>query len=453
MSDARTTAGRSADVSPFGVYVHWPFCAQKCPYCDFNSHVRHQGWDEERFLGAYRRELDAVAVLLGGRRVSSIFFGGGTPSLMQPKTVAAILDHVAKLWTIDAGAEVTLEANPGSVEAERFRGYRSAGINRVSMGLQSLRDAELKKLGRIHTVAEAKAALGIARKTFERFSFDLIYARPGQTVQDWRAELAEALELANDHVSLYQLTIEPDTPYAALHAAGKLVVPDPDAALALYEITAELTAAKGLAAYEISNHARQGAESRHNLLYWRYGEYAGVGPGAHGRLVHSGSRHATVTERHPEAWAAAVEQKGHGFTEMTPLSRLEEADELLLMGLRLSEGVDLGRLAEVGGVSPSRAAVEELCELELVECKARDRATPVPQEDWRANELTEIPMCAGPGLAPESLPLPARRGAGAASMRATPRGRFVLNSVVAKLAKSFVPAGDAAAMDISRDAH
>ena len=327
---------------PFGVYIHWPFCAQKCPYCDFNSHVRFGGWDEARFLKAYLRELDSVAGMIaaspsprssrgeghgvavppargegpqytlsqataphvmsktcfqhdplpiegmgrGNRRtVSSIFFGGGTPSLMKPQTVGAILDHIAKLWPIDANAEITIEANPGSVEATRFKGYRDAGVNRVSMGLQSLRDDDLKKLGRIHTVAESKAALNIARSTFNRFSFDLIYARPKQTPQDWRAELAEALDLAGDHISLYQLTIEPDTPYAALHASGKLIVPDADAALALYEITQEMTAARGLNSYEISNHARAGQESQHNLLYWRYGEYAGIGPGAHGRLL------------------------------------------------------------------------------------------------------------------------------------------------------------------------
>ena len=230
----------------FGVYIHWPFCAQKCPYCDFNSHVRFGGWDEARFLNAFKRELDHTAAVIGPRDVRSIFFGGGTPSLMKPETVAAILDHIGKLWRIDAQAEITIEANPGSVEAERFKGYRAAGINRVSMGLQSLRDADLKKLGRIHTVAESKAALKIAQAAFERFSFDLIYARPGQTPDAWRAELAEALDLAGDHISLYQLTIEPDTPFAALHAAGKLIIPDPDAALALYEITQELTEAKGV---------------------------------------------------------------------------------------------------------------------------------------------------------------------------------------------------------------
>lgn len=457
----------------FGVYIHWPFCAQKCPYCDFNSHVRFGGWDEARFLAAYRRELDAVAEMIEtapsprlqaqrmergeSRTVSSIFFGGGTPSLMKPQTVAGILDHIAKLWPLDADAEITLEANPGSVESARFAGYRAAGVNRVSTGFQSLDDAELRKLGRIHTVAEAKAALKIARTTFERFSFDLIYARPGQTADAWRRELSEALALAGDHISLYQLTIEHDTPYAALHAAGKLKVPDEDQARALYEITQELTAARGLPVYEISNHARPGEESRHNLVYWRYGEYAGVGPGAHGRLLASftsplvgeagrGARLATVAERNPERWCEMVERDGHGFTEMTPLSRAEQADELLLMGLRLREGVDLGRLARVGGVKPSAEAIEELRALGLVETvwtatAANATPSPVCQDrpgNWRANELEPIPVCTGPGLAPEknadhSPAVPAR-------IRATPDGRFVLNTVVAKLSKSFSPA-------------
>ena len=485
--DKRTDPG-------FGVYIHWPFCAQKCPYCDFNSHVRFGGWDEPRFLAAYLRELDAVAGMLstsprswgtpvspnplppvgrvrvggittvgvsgspspglphegGGaidglqedRTVSSIFFGGGTPSLMKPQTVGAILEHIAKLWLVEANAEITLEANPGSVEATRFRGYRDAGVNRVSMGLQSLRDDELKKLGRIHTVAESKAALEIARKTFQRFSFDLIYARPKQTPQDWRAELAEALDLAGNHISLYQLTIEPDTPFAALHAAGKLVVPDADAALELYEVTQELTAARGLLPYEISNHAKPGEESRHNLLYWRYGEYAGVGPGAHGRLFipsprpsrgEGGTdRTATVTEKNPEAWVAAVERLGHGLTELTPLTRAEQADEMLLMGLRLREGIDLDRLARLGGVAPSAHELADLEHLGLIEVLRTSRQTS-PQAgfgNWRADELEPIILCASP----VSMTAPYAP----THIRATPRGRFVLNAVVARLSKTFV---------------
>lgn len=416
----------------FGVYVHWPFCAQKCPYCDFNSHVRHKGWDEARFLSAYKREIDWVADRIGPRTATSVFFGGGTPSLMQPDTVAGILDHIAKRWGIASGAEITLEANPGSVEAARFRGFRHAGINRVSIGVQSLRDDELRKLGRIHTVDEAKAALRIARSTFERFSFDLIYARPGQAADDWRRELGEALDLAGDHLSLYQLTIEPDTPYAALHAAGKLVVPDEYDAGALYEITEEMTAARGLAAYEVSNYARSGAESRHNLLYWRYGEYAGIGPGAHGRIVANGQREATITERNPEAWAAHIEGAGNGLTELIALSKAEQADEMLLMGLRLAEGIDLSQLAALGGVRPSNAAIDELTELGLLQTVASAPRDAVA--DWRRNELDEIMACAGPGLAPEAQPYPGHR------IRVTPQGRLVLNAIVAKLSNGLQPA-------------
>jgi putative oxygen-independent coproporphyrinogen III oxidase len=416
----------------FGVYVHWPFCAQKCPYCDFNSHVRHKGWDEARFLSAYQREIDWLADRIGPRVTTSVFFGGGTPSLMQPETVAGILDHIAKRWGIAPDAEITLEANPGSVEAGRFRGFRSAGINRVSIGVQSLRDAELRKLGRIHSVQEATTAIDIARKTFERFSFDLIYARPGQTADDWRQELREALDLAGDHLSLYQLTIEPDTPYAALHAAGKLVIPDAYDAGALYEITDEMTAARGLAAYEVSNYARPGSESRHNLLYWRYGEYAGVGPGAHGRIIADSQREATISERNPEAWVAAVEDNGHGIVELTALSDAEQADEMLLMGLRLSEGVDLARLAELGGVRPSSEVISELGDLGLLQSAAA--APSMSPGNWRRNELDEIMVCAGPGLPPEKgLCAPNR-------IRATPQGRLVLNAVVAKLSNSFQPA-------------
>ena len=420
----------------FGIYIHWPFCAQKCPYCDFNSHVRHSGWDEARFLAAYKQELDHTAALIGPREVRSIFFGGGTPSLMKPETTAAILGHIGKLWDVKPNAEITLEANPGSVEAGRFRGYRDAGVNRVSMGFQSLRDDDLKRLGRIHTVDESKAALKIARETFERFSFDLIYARPGQQPDAWRDELAEALDLAGDHVSLYQLTIEPDTPYAALHASGKLVVPDQDAALALYEITQDMTAARGLLPYEISNHARPGEESQHNLLYWRYGEYAGVGPGAHGRVLAGGKRFATVAEKNPEAWAALVETHGHGLTEMTELTPTEQADEMLLMGLRLREGIDLNRLAALGGVRPSETAIAHLRHLGLIETgMGGSFASDVALVRAR-NELDPIAMCASPGLAPE-----APGGPGKPSLiRATPKGRFVLNAVVAELSKSFVAA-------------
>ena len=403
----------------FGVYVHWPFCAQKCPYCDFNSHVRFAGWDEPRFLNAYLRELDNVKERTGRQTVHSIFFGGGTPSLMRPSTVAAILEQIAKLWPIAAGAEITLEANPNSVEAGRFAGYRAAGVNRVSIGVQSLRDDELKRLGRLHSVSEARTAIDIARRTFDRFSFDLIYARPGQTAGAWRAELSEALALAGGHLSLYQLTIEPDTPFADLHARGKLVVPDPDAALDLYMLTQEMTAAAGLPAYEISNHAAPGEESRHNLLYWRYGAYAGVGPGAHGRLVLAdGTRLATVAERNPERWAGCVEAGGHGFVEEEALSLEEQADEMLLMGLRLTEGIDLEVMARRFGFSPAASELEELENLELLEIV-----------NDRAGDPDIIRACVGPGMRPTASPGPPLRPA----VRAAGSGRFVLNELVRRL--------------------
>jgi oxygen-independent coproporphyrinogen-3 oxidase len=347
--------------------VHWPFCASKCPYCDFNSHVRAGGIDEARYLAAYQRELEHWAALAPGRTVASVFFGGGTPSLMSAATVGAILETIARHWRIAPGAEVTLEANPSSVEAARFRGYRAAGVNRVSLGVQSLDDAQLRALGRLHTVTEATAAIEVARGAFERFSFDLIYTRPGQTLEAWGAELGKALALADRHVSLYQLTIEPGTPFADLHARGKLVVPDSERAYDFYALTQEMCEVRGLPAYEISNHAAAGEESRHNLLYWRYGEYAGIGPGAHGRVVVDGVRRATVAARNPEGWVALVESGGHGIAESTSLTRAEEADETLLMGLRLTEGLDLGRLRVLTGFVPQERAIVELVTLGLVE--------------------------------------------------------------------------------------
>jgi oxygen-independent coproporphyrinogen-3 oxidase len=355
------------DPAAFGVYVHWPFCAAKCPYCDFNSHVRHAGWDEPRFLAAFLKEIDTTAGLTGPRVVSSVFFGGGTPSLMAPATTAAILDAIARRWTVAPDAEITLEANPSSVEAGRFAGFKAAGVNRVSLGVQSLRDAELQKLGRIHSAAEAKAAIAIARRTFARMSFDLIYARPRQTLDQWREELGEALSLAADHLSLYQLTIEPATPFAALHKAGKLVVPDDETARDLYALTEDMTAHHGLPAYEVSNYARPGEESRHNQLYWRYGTYAGIGPGAHGRLPVGHARIATVTERNPEAWRTAVEQSGDGLVDRTALSPVEMTDEALLMGLRLVEGLDLDRLAALAGLEPQPATIDGLVAHGLLE--------------------------------------------------------------------------------------
>ncbi|HML13615.1 MAG TPA: radical SAM family heme chaperone HemW [Xanthobacteraceae bacterium] len=368
--DARKRAGTDAG---FGVYVHWPFCLSKCPYCDFNSHVRHAAIDEARFVRAFAAEIAATAARIPGREAVSIFFGGGTPSLMQPSTVGAILDAIARHWSLAPDVEVTLEANPTSVEATRFRGYRAAGVNRVSLGVQALDDAALAALGRLHSAAEALAAVSIARATFPRYSFDLIYARPGQTVAAWRDELARAIAQAGDHLSLYQLTIEPDTPFATLHAAGKLATPDDDTARALYDATQDVCDAHGLPAYEISNHARPGGQCRHNLVYWRYGEYAGIGPGAHGRLDVNGRRYATAAEKNPEQWLALVEARGHGLTVDETLTRTEQADELLLMGLRLAEGIELARYAAVAGkpLDPSRIA--DLAQGGLVETTREGR--------------------------------------------------------------------------------
>jgi oxygen-independent coproporphyrinogen-3 oxidase len=362
----------------FGVYLHWPFCAAKCPYCDFNSHVRHQPPDQPRFAAAFRRELEHFRERTGPREVTSIFLGGGTPSLMEPDTVGALLETVSDLWTVPNGIEVTLEANPSSVEAGRFRGYRAAGVNRVSMGVQALNDADLRFLGRLHNVAEAKVAIELAREIFPRLSFDLIYARPGQTIAAWEQELAQAIDLAADHLSLYQLTIEEGTRFHALHAAGKFVMPDPDLSADLYAVTQQVTASRGLPAYEISNHARPGAESRHNLVYWRYGEYVGAGPGAHGRFVEGGRRVVTFTEKMPETWANLVEAKGSGVAGGETLSRAEEADEFLMMGLRLAEGIDLARYESMSGRSLSSPRIAVLQDEGLVEPigNSRLRATP-----------------------------------------------------------------------------
>jgi len=367
-------ARTSADIEPgFGVYVHWPFCLSKCPYCDFNSHVRRAEIDEPRFVRAFAAEIAATAARIPGREAVSIFFGGGTPSLMQPATVGAILDAIARHWRLAPNLEVTLEANPTSVEATRFRGYRAAGVNRVSLGVQALDDAALAALGRLHSAAEALAAVDIARATFPRYSFDLIYARPGQSIAAWRTELAPALRQAGDHLSLYQLTIEQDTPFAALHAAGKLAIPDEDTARTLYDATQEVCGAHGLPAYEISNHARPGGECRHNLVYWRYGEYAGIGPGAHGRLDVNGRRRATATEKNPERWLALVEAHGHGLVVDDSLTRSEQADELLLMGLRLAEGIELARYAEVAGRPLDAERIVELVQGGLVETTPEGR--------------------------------------------------------------------------------
>ena len=351
----------------FGVYVHWPFCLSKCPYCDFNSHVRHAQVDEARYLRAFHREIAATGERTRGRTVSSIFFGGGTPSLMQPSTIAGVLNSIARQWRVADDAEITLEANPTSVEAERFRGYRTAGVNRVSLGVQALDDRALAELGRMHTSREALDAVAVARTVFERYSFDLIYARPGQTPQQWANELKAALAHAGEHLSLYQLTIEPDTPFAALHAAGKLKTPDDDTARALYDTTQEICSARGLPAYEISNHARPGAECRHNLVYWRTHEYAGIGPGAHGRLDIDGERRATATEKRPETWLMRVEAQGHGVVTDDVLTREEMADEFLLMGLRLAEGIDIAHYATLAGRALDPERIGALREHGLIE--------------------------------------------------------------------------------------
>ncbi len=332
------------DGSPgFAVYVHWPFCAAKCPYCDFNSHVRHQAPDQSAYAAAFEQEIAHMAALQPGRQVTSMFFGGGTPSLMEPSTVARILEAIDKAWPSRSGMEVTLEANPSSADAGRFRGYREAGVNRLSLGVQSLDDAQLKFLGRLHSADEARNAIDMARETFPRLSFDMIYARPDQTLDQWESELTAAIDLAADHLSLYQLTIEQGTPFYDLNRNGRLQVPDTEQAAQLYELTQQITNDRGLPAYEISNHAKPGSESRHNLTYWRFGLWAGIGPGAHGRLSMNDGRHATSTMRNPEKWLELVNCQGHGMVENDLLSHEDAGDEMLLMGLRLREGLDVGR--------------------------------------------------------------------------------------------------------------
>ncbi len=377
MSATKEIAGPpQTDATPdpgFGIYVHWPFCLSKCPYCDFNSHVRAKPVDEARFLAAYKAELGHRAALTGGRVVSSIFFGGGTPSLMSPASVANILDAIAGHWHIASGAEITLEANPTSVEAKRFKGFRSAGINRVSLGVQAMNDVDLKMLGRGHTAAEALHAVELAASMFDRFSFDLIYARPGQTAAGWKQELATALRRAKDHISLYQLTIEEGTIFARLHDAGRLALPNPGLARELWDVTQETTQEAGLPTYEISNHARPGAESRHNLIYWRSGEYIGVGPGAHGRLSSINGRRAQAAERHPETWLTLVASKGHGLVEDDYLSAEERGDEFLLMGLRLSEGIEPAAFQATSGRGLDPRRVASLIEDGMVEYTPRGR--------------------------------------------------------------------------------
>jgi oxygen-independent coproporphyrinogen-3 oxidase len=374
----------------FGIYVHWPYCAQKCPYCDFNSHVR-DSFDDLRWANAIGRELAFVKSLdRPSSPVTSVFFGGGTPSLMSGRAVGGVLETIARLWTLAPDAEVTIEANPNSVEQARFRDYRAAGVNRVSIGVQAFDDAALKALGRLHGAREAKDAIALGLKIFPRASFDLIYARPGQSEADWCCELDEALGYGTEHLSLYQLTIEPGTQYATLERQGKLSVPGDDTAAGLYDVTQARCALAGLPAYEISNHARPGAESRHNLLYWRYGDYAGVGPGAHGRLTLGGRRMASEALRLPERWLKAVEDQGHGLT-LAEIAPQDAAREHLLMSLRLSEGLDLEGYRARWGMAPDE---------------------------------TRIAALAGAGLLTSD----------GARLAATPRGRLVLNTLIAQLA-------------------
>lgn len=373
----------------FALYVHWPFCEAKCPYCDFNSHVV-SGVDQARWAEALAAEIRRYALQTPGRHLSSIFFGGGTPSLMLPETVARVIDTARDCWTFANDIEITLEANPRSVEASRFEGYARAGVNRVSMGVQSLRADDLKRLGRLHDVDEAKAAFKIARSVFQRVSFDLIYARQGQTLDDWRAELTEALDMAVDHFSLYQLTVEPGTAFWERAQRGKLRdLPDEDLGADMYELTQEICAAAGMPAYEVSNHAREGAQSRHNLIYWRYGDWIGVGPGAHGRISQGLLRQGTVAHRAPGKWIEAVET-GQGESERSDIPLEDQAVEYLMMGLRLSEGLDLERLHQL---SPNVATEPQIVELE--EMGLLQRKTP--------------------------------------RLVATPEGRIVLNAVIERL--------------------
>ena len=334
------------DAPPVALYVHWPFCVTKCPYCDFNSHVR-ETVDQGAWKAALLADLAFEAARLPGRRLASIFFGGGTPSLMPPATVAAIIDAACRHWTPEPDLEITLEANPSSVEAGRFAGFASAGVNRLSLGVQALDDAALKLLGRPHDVAAALAALDVAQATFGRVSFDLIYDRPGMTRESWQAELSRALGFGTTHLSLYQLTIEPGTRFAALHARGQLVMPDDDTSADLFAMTQAITAAAGVPAYEISNHAAPGMQSRHNLTYWRYGDYAGIGPGAHGRREGV----ATLRRKKPEPWLAGVNESGHGMESETSLTVAERTTEALVMGLRLAEGLDAARFVARSGTA------------------------------------------------------------------------------------------------------
>jgi putative oxygen-independent coproporphyrinogen III oxidase len=361
----------------FGLYIHWPFCQSKCPYCDFNSHVA-ASIDQRRWRDAYLREIARVGAETRGRVLQTVFFGGGTPSLMEPEIVADVLAAVRATWPMVNDPEITLEANPGSVEAGRFRGFRDAGVNRISMGVQALNDADLRRLGRLHSVAEARQAFDIARNCFDRVSFDLIYARQDQTLDQWREELTEALSMAVDHLSMYQLTIEDGTAFGDRFARGGLKgLPDEDVQADMYAVTQEVCAAHGMPAYEVSNHARPGAESRHNLVYWRMGDYVGIGPGAHGRVTLDGQRWATVAPKAPGAWLAMVEAGRAGEDPREPVLREEQATEYLLMSLRLSEGTDIARHEALAGKALDAEKLADLGAMGLIEVgEGRLRATP-----------------------------------------------------------------------------
>ena len=351
----------------FGLYIHWPFCQSKCPYCDFNSHVSAR-IDQQAWATAYLSEIDRIAQETGTRLLNTVFFGGGTPSLMDPELVATLLERIRQRWTCANDLEVTLEANPGSVEAGRFRRFADAGVNRLSMGVQALNDTDLKRLGRLHSATDARRAFDIARSAFSRVSFDLIYARQHQSAEDWAKELHSALDMAVDHLSLYQLTIEPGTAFGARHAQGGLKgLPDDDMSADMYLMTQDICAAKDMPAYEISNHARPGAQSRHNLIYWRYGDYAGIGPGAHGRLTLGSTRYATQTPLAPQVWLDQVARLGHGETARAPIPLPEQALEYLMMCLRLREGVDLARYTRLSGAALPEQALKELRDQGLIQ--------------------------------------------------------------------------------------
>ena len=389
MAQARSSAGAAHADTGFGIYVHWPFCRAKCPYCDFNSHVSG-AVDHARWAPALVAEIDRHAAEIGPRTLRSIFFGGGTPSLMAPETVAAVIERATACFAPAPDLEITLEANPTSSEAGRFRALRAAGVNRVSLGVQALDDAALRFLGREHNAAEALAAVDLAARLFSRFSFDLIYGRPDQTPAAWGAELTRALAHADGHLSLYQLTIEPGTRFELLQRTGALTMPADDVQADLYELTQECLAGAGLPAYEISNHARPGEACRHNLLYWRSGEWLGIGPGAHGRLDLAGERLATEAWRLPKAWLERVERSGSGERTRLALTRAEQAQELLVMGLRLSEGIDLARLEAVAGRKLDQfldlAALDRLVGDGLLERRERDLAATVTGRE-RLNAL------------------------------------------------------------------